>query len=159
MSVKDRFLGRTLDNRLGLKASVSPWAVRAPNNPERLAFILHRITGVLLASFITLHVITTNTPARAGWEAWVEEIERLSGVNIISLMFFMVMGALAFHSINGIRLLLVEFLAIGIGRPEKPKPPYTPPSFKGFQRPLIYIAFALSIIVWITMGYVMFLMG
>ncbi len=159
MSVKGRFLGRMLDNRLGLKASISPWAVNAPNNPERLAFILHRITGILLAGFITIHIISTNTPARAGWEAWVEEVERLSGINIISLLFFIAMGALAFHSINGIRLLLVEFLALGIGRPEKPKPPYIPPSFKGLQRTLLYLAFALSIIVWIAIGYVIFLMG
>jgi succinate dehydrogenase / fumarate reductase cytochrome b subunit len=68
------------------------------------------------------------------------------------------MGALVFHSLNGIRLLLVELLALGIGRPEKPKPPYIPPSLKGYQRTLIYIVFILSLVIWALMGYVIFLM-
>jgi len=127
-------------------------------NPERVAFTLHRLTGVMLVGFIALHIVSTNTPARAGWEAWVEEVQRLSGVNPVSILFFMAMGALVFHSLNGIRLLLVEFLALGIGRPEKPKPPYIPPSLKGYQRTLIYVVFILSLVIWALMGYVMFLM-
>jgi succinate dehydrogenase / fumarate reductase cytochrome b subunit len=145
-------------NRLGLIASFYPWVIDVRGNPERIAFTLHRITGIMLVGFIALHIVSTNTPARAGWEAWVEEVQRLSGINPVSILFFIAMGALIFHSLNGIRLLLVEFLAMGIGRPEKPKPPYIPPSLKGYQRTLIYIVLALSIIIWALMGYVMFLM-
>lgn len=145
-------------NRLGLIASFYPWVIDVRGNPERIAFTLHRITGIMLVGFIALHIVSTNTPARAGWEAWVEEVQRLSGINPVSILFFIAMGALIFHSLNGIRLLLVELLAMGIGRPEKPKPPYIPPSLKGYQRTLIYIVLALSIIIWALMGYVMFLM-
>ena len=145
-------------NRLGLIASFYPWVIDVRGNPERIAFTLHRITGIMLVGFIALHIVSTNTPARAGWEAWVEEVQRLSGINPVSILFFIAMGALIFHSLNGIRLLLVELLAMGIGRPEKPKPPYIPPSLKGYQRTLIYVVLALSIIIWALMGYVMFLM-
>jgi succinate dehydrogenase / fumarate reductase cytochrome b subunit len=149
---------RFASNRLGVIASFYPWRINIKGNPERVAFTLHRLTGVILVGFIALHIVSTNTPARAGWEAWVEEVQRLSGVNLVSILFFMAMGALVFHSLNGIRLLLVELLALGIGRPEKPKPPYIPPSLKGYQRTLIYVVFILSLIIWALMGYVMFLM-
>lgn len=149
---------RFASNRLGVMASFYPWIINIKGNPERVAFTLHRLTGVILVGFIALHIVSTNTPARAGWEAWVEEVQRLSGVNPVSILFFMAMGALVFHSLNGIRLLLVELLALGIGRPEKPKPPYIPPSLKGYQRTLIYVVFILSLVIWALMGYVMFLM-
>lgn len=153
---KGRF--RFLENRLGIIASLYPWVIDIRGNPERIAFTLHRITGIILVGFVALHIVSTNTPARAGWEAWVEEVQRLSGVNPVSVLFFIAMGALVFHSLNGIRLLLVELLALGIGRPEKPKPPYIPPSLKGYQRTLIYIVFILSLVIWALMGYVIFLM-
>ena len=153
---KGRF--RFLENRLGIIASLYPWVIDIRGNPERIAFTLHRITGIILVGFVALHIISTNTPARAGWEAWVEEVQRLSGVNPVSVLFFIAMGALVFHSLNGIRLLLVELLALGIGRPEKPKPPYIPPSLKGYQRTLIYIVFILSLVIWALMGYVIFIM-
>jgi succinate dehydrogenase / fumarate reductase cytochrome b subunit len=149
---------RFASNRLGVMASFYPWIMDIKGNPERVAFTLHRLTGVILVGFIALHIVSTNTPARAGWEAWVEEVQRLSGVNPVSILFFIAMGALVFHSLNGIRLLLVELLALGIGRPEKPKPPYIPPSLKGYQRTLIYVVFILSLVIWALMGYVMFLM-
>jgi len=148
---------RFLENRLGIIASLYPWVIDIRGNPERIAFTLHRITGIILVGFVAIHIVSTNTPARAGWEAWVEEVQRLSGVNPISVLFFIAMGAFVFHSLNGIRLLLVELLALGIGRPEKPKPPYIPPSLKGYQRTLIYIVFILSLVIWALMGYVMFL--
>ncbi|MDT7865575.1 MAG: succinate dehydrogenase [Desulfurococcales archaeon] len=149
---------RFASNRLGIMASFYPWIMDIRGNPERVAFTLHRLTGVILVGFIALHIVSTNTPARAGWEAWVEEVQRLSGVNLVSILFFIAMGALVFHSLNGIRLLLVELLALGIGRPEKPKPPYIPPSLKGYQRTLIYVVFILSLVIWALMGYVIFLM-
>jgi succinate dehydrogenase / fumarate reductase cytochrome b subunit len=149
---------RFASNRLGVMASFYPWIMDIKGNPERVAFTLHRLTGVILVGFIALHIVSTNTPARAGWEAWVEEVQRLSGVNPVSILFFIAMGALVFHSLNGIRLLLVELLALGIGRPEKPKPPYIPPSLKGYQRTLIYVVFILSLVIWALMGYVIFLM-
>jgi len=147
-----------LENRQGFIASLYPWIIDIRGNPERIAFTLHRITGIILVGFIALHIISTNTPARAGWEAWVREVEHLAGINPVSILFFIAMGALIFHSLNGIRLILVELLALGIGRPEKPKPPYIPPSFKGYQRTLIYVVFILSLIIWAIMGYIMFIL-
>ncbi|MEM4559175.1 MAG: hypothetical protein QXD80_05700 [Acidilobaceae archaeon] len=153
MTIKSRF--KVLDNRLGVKASFLPIGVTIAGNPERLAFILHRITGIILVGFIAAHIISTNTLARGGWEAWIEEVRNLEGLNPISLLFIIAMGALSFHSINGIRLIMVEFLSLWIGRPEKPKPPYDPPSLKSFQRKAIYATFILALIAWVAIIYVM----
>ena len=147
---------RLLDLRPRWRAFVNPWLLRLPNNPERLAFILHRITGVIASLFLFFHIISTSTPARAGWEAWREEVLNLQGLTPISILFYIAMGAILFHGINGVRLILAEALAIGIGRPEKPKPPYIAPLLRGFQRRLLYATFALWIILWALLGYVMF---
>ena len=156
LGVRER-VARLYDMRPGWRAFIDPWLLRLPNNPERLAFILHRISGVLLSFFLFFHIISTNAPARAGWEAWEEEVARLETVNLISVLFYIAMGALLFHGINGVRLILAEALALGIGKPEKPKPPYLAPLLRGLQRKLLYATFALWLILWALLGYVMFM--
>ncbi|GBF08972.1 succinate dehydrogenase, cytochrome b556 subunit [Aeropyrum pernix] len=157
MARRPRDLVRYLDMRPGWRAFIDPFILNIWNNPERLAFHMHRITGVITAFFIFFHIISTSAPARSGWEAWLEEVANLDGITPISILFYIAMGAVLFHGLNGVRLLLVEALALGIGRPEKPKPPYIAPSLRGFQRRLIHIVFALWIILWIALGYVLFL--
>ncbi len=147
---------RLLDLRPGWKAFVNPWLLRIANNPERLAFIMHRVTGVIASLFLFLHIISTNVPAREGWEAWREEVMNLQGLTLTSILFYIAMGAILFHGLNGTRLILAEALALGIGRPEKPKPPYIAPLLRGFQRTLLYATFVLWIILWALLGYVMF---
>ncbi|MCX8196010.1 MAG: succinate dehydrogenase [Acidilobaceae archaeon] len=145
-------------NRLGVLGSFKLMGANLRDNPERVAFLMHRITGIILVGFIFAHIISTNSLARNGWEHWMAvEVEHLRTLNPISLAFFIAMGAAVFHGLNGIRLLLVEALALWIGRPEKPKPPYVAPSLKGFQRRAIYAVFALWLIIWAAIGYVMFL--
>ncbi|MCE4604488.1 MAG: succinate dehydrogenase [Aeropyrum sp.] len=154
-SVRD--LVKYLDLRPGWRAFIDPFILKLWNNPERVAFHMHRITGVITAFFIFIHIITTNVPARAGWEAYLEEVRNLEAITPTSVLFYLAMGAVLFHGINGVRLILVEALAWGIGRPEKPKPPYIAPSLRGRQRALIHVTFALWIILWLALGYVMFL--
>lgn len=152
-----RNLVKYLDLRPGWRAFVDPFLLKIWNNPERLAFQMHRITGVITAFFLFFHLVFTNIPVRQGWEAWLDEITNLQGVTPISVLFYLGLGAVLFHGINGIRLILVEALALGIGKPEKPKPPYIAPSLRGFQRTLIHLTFAAWIILWLALGYVLFL--
>lgn len=148
---------KLLNNRLGPLGNLSLLGASPLSAPERIAFIMHRITGLIMIGFIAAHVFSTSSLARGGWEAWQVDVQHLSGVNPISIAFFIAMGAVIFHSLNGIRLLIIEALGRWIGRPEKPKPPYIAPSLKGFQRTSIYIVFALWLIAWAAVGYVMFL--
>ncbi len=153
-----RIRARLLNNRPGPRAWIDPWLLRIRGNPERLAFMLHRLTGVIVSFFLFFHILTVSRPAREGsWEAYLEEALRLGEPNITSILFYIAMGAVLYHGINGVRLILVEALALGIGRPEKPKPPYIAPSLRGFQRLLIYASIALWLVLWALLGYVMFL--
>jgi len=134
---------RVKENRPGWIASIHPWLLRIVNNPERTAFILHRVTGVLMALIVMAHIIVTGSPAWKGWEFWMEEIKAAQGITPVTLYFFIFAGLAWFHGLNGIRLILVEFLGVCIGEPEKPKPPYIAPSLRACQRKLLYLVFAL----------------
>ncbi|MCE4601654.1 MAG: succinate dehydrogenase [Desulfurococcales archaeon] len=147
---------RFLKNMPGWRASFNPWILRLPNNPERLAFVLHRITGILLVLILFVHITFTTTPATRGWEFWVEEIKRAQGITPVTLYFFIFAGIAIFHGLNGIRLLLVEFLGCCVGKPEKPKPPYISATLRASQRTLLYIVFALWIVLWMIAGYIIF---
>jgi succinate dehydrogenase / fumarate reductase cytochrome b subunit len=149
--------GRVRENRPGLlRASLNPWLVRVEDHPERLAFVLHRVTGVIIILYLLAHVVVTNTPARAGWESWDQLMEQF-GTNIWNQIGeFIVAGSVLFHGMNGIRLLLAEFFGVCIGKPEKPKPPYIPPTYKACQRQLLYLIFALWPVLWVFAGLLIF---
>jgi len=158
MGVRDAYsrVARTLRNMPGWRASINPWILRIPNNPERLAFTLHRITGILLILVLFLHITVTSTPATRGWASWIEEVNRAKGITPTTVYFFIFVGVALFHGLNGIRLILVEFLGCCIGKPEKPKPPYISATLRAPQRTLLYIVFALWILLWMIAGYIIF---
>ncbi len=148
---------RFLRNRIGFwRACLNPWVLRIRGNPERIAFTLHRVTGFILLVYLLMHIIVTSTPARTGcWSSWQSLMSSFN--NPFSRVGeFIVLGALFYHGLNGVRLLLVEFFNVGIGRPEIPKPPYTPPSARGFQRRMLYVVFIASFILWVLSGFVVF---
>ena len=153
---EERVKARLLENRPGWIASINPWVLKIKNNPERVAFVLHRVTGILMALIVMAHIFVTGTPARVGWDAWVEEISKAHGISIVTLYFFFFAGIAWFHGLNGIRLILTEFFGVCIGKPEKPKPPYLAPSLKACQRKLLYLVFALWAVLWVLTGYIVF---
>ncbi|MEB3773534.1 MAG: succinate dehydrogenase [Desulfurococcales archaeon] len=147
---------RFLRNMPGWRASFNPWILRIPNNPERVAFVLHRITGIILILVLFLHITVTSTPVTRGWEFWVEEISKAKGITPVTVYFFLFVGAALFHGLNGIRLILVEFLGCCVGKPEKPKPPYISATLRAPQRQLLYIVFALWVVLWMIAGFIIF---
>jgi len=146
----------TIPNRPGFwRASLNPWLIRVRNHPERLAFVLHRVTGFIIIAYLLAHVLVTSTPARAGWASWESLMHQFSGpANKIGE--FIVAGAVFFHGMNGIRLLITEFFGACIGRPERPKPPYIPPTVRSCQRKLLYVVFVLWPILWFLAGLIIF---
>lgn len=111
-------------------------------NPERLAFTLHRITGIIVAGYLLLHVYTTSLtldPRR-----WLEFVQAINNP-LIRFGEWVMASSLIFHGLNGIRLLLTEFLGVGIGRPRKRFVfPLTSPSVQAAQRRALYLVFVLS---------------
>jgi succinate dehydrogenase / fumarate reductase cytochrome b subunit len=111
------------------------------NNPERIMFTLHRWTGVILVIYFTFHAITMGL-LFAGNTTAARIASEIIGNKII---LWIVAITAVFHGLNGIRLLIVEALGLGIGKPEIPKPPYISTSLRSSQRLLLYLLLALII--------------
>jgi succinate dehydrogenase / fumarate reductase cytochrome b subunit len=79
------------------------------------AWLLHRITGIAIACFIVLHIILISTGIFRGPEAFNAELALLLGNPFFLVLDFLLTGAVLYHALNGIRLLLFDF-GIGYGR-------------------------------------------
>ncbi len=87
-------------------APPSPWQVR--NHPNYWAFVVHRVSGLLLAVFLPAHFWTLSLAiqgeaALGGFLQWAEQPEvKLAEAGLVIL--------LAAHLTGGLRLLALEFL-------------------------------------------------
>jgi len=75
-------------------------------NPGQLAFILHRIAGLAVLGYLSLHILTTSTVFFApSWYDILIEIFRNPFIMIIEMIlsFFVV-----FHGVNGLRLAYID---------------------------------------------------
>lgn len=142
------------ENKLGLIGNIIPWSLKIKDNPERWAFVLHRLTGIYIVLYFLAHMYFTSlTPYPESWLGFLSIVENNPAITIGEWILF---GSLVFHGLNGIRLLVAEALARGIGRPKRPVYPYVMGSLAGWQRKALYIILAVSIILWVAGGIVMF---
>ncbi len=120
--------------------------LKIKNNPERIMHTLHRITGLLLVAYFTAHAILVGL-VFAGNETAIRIEESVQQhPTLEKVILWGVAVSAVFHGLNGIRLILVEALGAGIGKPELPKPPYISTSLRSAQRKLLYIFFVLFLI-------------
>jgi succinate dehydrogenase / fumarate reductase, cytochrome b subunit len=75
------------------------------------SWVLHRITGVMIFFFLFAHVIDT-AMVRVSPEAYNTAVETYKNP-IVGVMEIGLVGAVAYHALNGIRLVLVDFWAEG----------------------------------------------
>lgn len=142
------------ENRLGVLGSIIPWMLRIKNNPERWAFVLHRLTGIYIALYFLAHVyVTSLTPYPKAWLAFLTAVEENPAITIGEWILF---GSIVFHGLNGIRLILSEAFALGIGKPKRPIYPYATGSLYSWQKKALYVVLAISIILWIAGGIILF---
>jgi len=71
------------------------------------SWVLHRITGVVLFFFLLVHVLDTGL-VRVSPEAYDVVIESYKNP-IVGLAEVGLVGAFLFHSLNGLRVVLVDF--------------------------------------------------
>jgi succinate dehydrogenase / fumarate reductase cytochrome b subunit len=88
---------------------------------ERYLYTLHRITGVGLVVWLFLHVYSMSY--LAGGRGPFEYIIELYDQPMAHLGEFLMIGALIFHGLNGLRLGLLEFGFL-LGRPKRPVYPF-----------------------------------
>jgi len=129
-------------NRLG----VWGWLGGGRWGAERYAYLLHRLTGVGILAYFLIHIAVTSLRA-AGLYLWQE------GGPLDHPVFkageYLVFAAFAYHAMNGVRLILVEF-GVAVGRPIEPVYPYK--TSLSVQRPLLVVMMALAGLLMIAGG-------
>ncbi|MBI4668145.1 MAG: hypothetical protein HY747_02985 [Elusimicrobia bacterium] len=135
-------MGRLRDNRLG----IAGWGYAGRYGFERYAYFFQRLTGLGILLYFSLHIFVTAYRA-FGEQAWTRV---MSGVDkpFFKLGEYMLFMAVAYHALNGLRVLFSE-LGLFMGKPIRPVYPYET-SLKR-QRPLFFIVMALAGVI-IVMG-------
>lgn len=82
---------------------------RARNHPAYWAFLVHRVSGVLLSLFIPLHFWVLGQALHG--EARLESFLRWSDQPLMKVAETLLVLLLAAHMTGGLRLLALEFLA------------------------------------------------
>ena len=82
---------------------------RARNHPAYWAFLVHRLSGVLLSLFIPLHFWALGQALHG--EARLESFLRWSEQPLVKFAETVLVLLLAAHLTGGLRLLALEFLA------------------------------------------------
>ncbi len=133
---------RTYPNRLGLNG----WVFGGRWGVERYLFILHRLTGLGLITYLLMHIVVTASRA-LGAEWWDRSIGAVTGP-IFTFGEFLVVAGFAFHAANGLRLVLIEMGWL-TGKAEEPIYPYK--TSLNVQRPFMIVMMALAAVL-IVMG-------
>lgn len=130
---------RPATNRLGLIGWLNPYRY----NLERYAYTLQRISGVGIMLYFIGHIVETGTIV-GGPEAWDSTLAftQNPGGHLILLLLLLALG---FHGVNGIRLILTEF-GILIGRPARPDYPYVPKSLSAAQKLHLWAAVLVALL-------------
>ena len=108
---------RGYPNRLGIRG----WFYGGRYGPERVLYILHRISGLGILLYFIMHIFVTAVRIRgeAAWESLMQTLDH----PIFKLGEFLVFLAFAFHALNGLRLIITE-LGYALGKPAPPRYPY-----------------------------------
>jgi len=75
------------------------------------SWVLHRITGVAIFFFLLVHVLDTSL-VRLSPEAYNAVIGAYK-TPIMGLGEIALVGAIGFHALNGLRIILVDFWSVG----------------------------------------------
>lgn len=81
---------------------------RARNHPAYWAFLVHRISGVLLTLFLPVHFWALGNALQG--EAKLESFLRWSDQPLVKFAETMLVLLLAAHMAGGLRLLMLEFM-------------------------------------------------
>lgn len=135
------------DNHLGLLG----WLGGGRWGVERYLYILHRVTGLGILTFFLVHIFESSVRI-LGPQAWGQAMAALDNP-LFKFGEFLVFAAFAFHALNGIRLILIEW-GFAVGKAEEPVYPYR--SSLNVQRPLMMVMMAAAAVLVLAGGYNIF---
>ena len=125
------------NNRLGIKG----WLYAGRYSFERYLYLGHRLSGLGLIAYMSLHIIETANRIR-GEEAWAGLMALFASPPFRVIEYLLFIAAI-FHAMNGLRLLLVE-LGFFLGKPKEPVYPYSTSVLR--HRPLTYVVMILAFV-------------
>ena len=102
-----------------------------------LAWILHKITGVAIVAYLIIHIWSMAKMAK-GPEAFNAVIETYK-TTLFRAGEVLLLGAILFHGLNGLRLILGEFTAWAMKR----------------HKLLVYLTYVLAGVLFIVGGLIM----
>jgi succinate dehydrogenase / fumarate reductase cytochrome b subunit len=136
-----------MQNRLKNNLGLLGWLSGGRYGAERNAYALHRLSGLGILAYFLMHIFVTGS--RVGgpgsWESWMAFFSR----PIFKIGEFLVFLAFAYHAVNGIRLILVEFGYL-LGKPGLPSYPYNYSTLR--QRPFFVVVMVLAAVLMIIGG-------
>jgi succinate dehydrogenase cytochrome b556 subunit len=123
---------KTYPNRRG----VIGWIDSRHLNLERYFYSMHRLAGLAIVGYLFVHVYVTSIRLQGpvGWDALLRIVEN----PLIYAGEWLLVAVVAFHGLNGIRLILAE-AGLSIGKPVRPIYPYRPTSLGRRQRYFILL--------------------
>lgn len=80
---------------------------RARNHPAYWAFLVHRVSGLLLGIFLPLHFLALSLSLRGA--AALDGFLKFTDNPLLKLSEWVLVVLLALHMMGGVRLLLIEF--------------------------------------------------
>jgi len=125
---------RPLSNRLGIKS----WIWGGNYTLERYLYTLHRLTGLGMLLFITVHLVA-NGFRLGGIESW-SDIMTIFGHPGFKVGEYLVITAFIIHALNGARLILQQ-LGYTLGKPKTPVYPYVDSLRR--RRPMVWVMLGL----------------
>ena len=75
------------------------------------AFVGHRVSGFLVFAFLLLHIVDVSL---VRWPAIYNDVHAVYGNILLRLFEVGLLFALLFHSLNGLRIVLVDFFPDGV---------------------------------------------
>lgn len=110
---------------------------RYRGDPGMWSWAAHRITGVLTFFFLFAHVLDTAL-VRVSPNAY-DKVVSLYKNPLVNLMELGLVGAVLYHALHGLRVMLVDFWAKGAR----------------FQKPMLWVIVAVWVVVMIPSAYFM----
>lgn len=84
---------------------------RHRGEPGAWSWVLHRITGAAIFFFLFVHVLDTAL-VRISPQVYNEVVETYK-TPLIGLMELVLVAAVLFHALNGVRVILIDFWSAG----------------------------------------------
>lgn len=88
----------------GLWKSVGMWA-----------WVLFRISGIILVAYLFIHIVVVSQGAISGPEGMLDRLLETFDHPVMVFLDFMLVTAVLYHALNGLRVILMD-LGIGVNR-------------------------------------------